>query len=407
MVAFQCDNCLFYLLKQRYPIQDSLNDKLQLICIRRANLDAMWARETSTVENNRRQVKKQIELWNRLGVRPTYPQQGPFPYQDIQGVAVAVAMLLKSLDPGRYAVYTQYETIRKFRSAFSNVYMASVTACLNSSTFGRSTVKSFLTHCPTQSIWFERFATGCLKRMGQIIKRDLAISIEVLHHLLKQMKSDVKSSTGYEKHMLILAGAFSAICFCRSFRGHEVFLTDLKGLIDTNSKPLKSGPTDYVIIPLLGRFKGETGERYQLTPLAALTASGIELGFWVKLLIAMNKRLGLYHGPVFCLRNGDPVSSKHLQPIILSELEKVQANFTGIIPESVDVQEDYGISRSFRRGAATHATNMKVSQSDIDAANRWRNAENAQGRKINQPMRDHYAEVSQMVPTLLRFSAAL
>ena len=316
-------------------------------------------------------------------------------------------MLLKSLDPGRYAIYTQYETIRKFRSSFSNVYMASVTSCLNSSTFGRSTVKSFLTQCPTQSIWFERFATGCLKRMGQIIKRDLAILIEVLHHLLKQIKIDIKASSGYEKHMMILAGAFSAICFCGSFWGHEVFLTDLKGLIDTNSKPLKSGQTNYVIIPLLGRFKGETRERYHLTPLAALSAPGIDLGFCVKLLITMNKKLGFFNGPAFTFPNGDPITSRLLQPIILSELEKVQSNFPGVIPDSVDVQEGYGISRSFRRGSTTHATNMKVSQSDINAADRWRNAENAQERKINQPMRDHYAEVSQMVPTLLRFSAAL
>ena len=78
-----------------------------------------------------------------------------------------------------------------------------------------------------------------------------------------------------------------------------------------------------------------------------------------------------------------------------------------MIPPDVNVQEEYGISRSFRRGATTHAKKQKVSKMDIDAANRWRNVENAQGRKINQPMRDHYSEVSQMTPTLLRFSQAL
>ena len=79
MVAFQCDNCLFYLLKQRYPSPDMVGDKLLLIYIRRANLHAMWARESSTVENNRRYVKQQLEAWKRLGVIPTYPPLGPFP----------------------------------------------------------------------------------------------------------------------------------------------------------------------------------------------------------------------------------------------------------------------------------------------------------------------------------------
>ena len=96
-----------------------------------------------------------------------------------------------------------------------------------------------------------------------------------------------------------------------------------------------------------------------------------------------------------------------MQNRVHDQLLKVQYNYPNVIPTSVDVQEEYGISRSFRRGATTQARNQRVSVHDIEAANRWRNVENAQGRKINQPMRDHYLEVSQILPTLLRFSAAL
>ena len=79
--------------------------------------------------------------------------------------------------------------------------------------------------------------------------------------------------------MLVMAGAYSAICFCGSFRGHEVFIVDLEGLIKLNEQFKRKGRSDYVVIPLLGKFKGETGERYHITPLAAVTASGIQLKF--------------------------------------------------------------------------------------------------------------------------------
>ena len=96
-----------------------------------------------------------------------------------------------------------------------------------------------------------------------------------------------------------------------------------------------------------------------------------------------------------------------MQQIILDLLLKIQIQDPSIIPSSVDVLEEYGISRSFRRGATTHARNCGVSSADIKAANRWRDQENAQGRSINQPMTDHYTEVKQLLPTLLRFSKAL
>jgi len=34
---------------------------------------------------------------------------------------------------------------------------------------------------------------------------------------------------------------------------------------------------DHVLIPLLGRFKGEQNSRYHLSPLAAVTSSGLQV----------------------------------------------------------------------------------------------------------------------------------
>ena len=243
--------------------------------------------------------------------------------------------------------------------------------------------------------------------MGQIVRQDLGISIEVELQLLEQIKQEIKISEGWERELLIMAGSYAAICYCGSFRGHEVFLVDLDGLFKYMKEVEMSNKQDYVIVPLLGRFKGETGERYHLTPLAATTQSGIQTKMWVKLLLRMHERNGRSKGPAFVDKNNNRMTSKLMQRVILDQLIKVQVNRPDIISDSVDVPEEYGISRSFRRGATTHARNAYVSKADIKAANRWRDLENAQGRQINQPMMDHYSEIRQMLPTLLRFSKAL
>ena len=75
--------------------------------------------------------------------------------------------------------------------------------------------------------------------------------------------------TDWDKYRVIMAGAYTCICFVGSFRGQEVFLVELDGLIKHNDEVKKSNRGDYVIIPLLRRIKGETGEQYHLTPMAA------------------------------------------------------------------------------------------------------------------------------------------
>ena len=276
--------------------------------------------------------------------------------------------------------------------------MALVFGHNQANSIGRAIGHIYFTKCPIQSLWFGRFVQGYLKRMGQVIKKDIGISIEVLHEMLHLIKEDLKSTQGLEKYMLVMTGAFVCICFCGSFQGHEVLLVDLTGLIQYNKKLKSAGKTQYVIIPFLGRFKGETGEKYHLTPLAAITKTVIKVQFWVQLLMSIHHLLHRNIGPTFCDRMGIKLSSKDIWQCVSKYLMKIQDARPDLIGTDVNVQEEYDISRSFRRGATTHAKNQKVSKMDIDAANRWRNVENAQWRKISQPMRDHYSEVSQMVP---------
>jgi hypothetical protein len=62
-----------------------------------------------------------VSLWKLMGAPVDLPARGSFPVQDSFGLRVAVAMLAKSLEPGRYdKTHQQFEMIRKLRAAYSN-----------------------------------------------------------------------------------------------------------------------------------------------------------------------------------------------------------------------------------------------------------------------------------------------
>ncbi len=166
VTPFQCHFCLFRLLSRRVPDATNHQDDWLLCCLVRANLDAFWGRALSTIVANRRNLDQLMKMWHEVGLAPDLllPALGPYPDEDVQGVSVTVAMLIKSTKPGRQNEgYTQFETMRKLRAAYSNMFHASARSNIDTSTLGRDGVKSFLTTCPTQSSWFERFCSGCLQ----------------------------------------------------------------------------------------------------------------------------------------------------------------------------------------------------------------------------------------------------
>jgi hypothetical protein len=66
MCPFQCDDCfLFYNIQHHRP-GAKVQDKVLMMCIHRANLDAFWSREPATVHANRRErslAGRNIRLW--------------------------------------------------------------------------------------------------------------------------------------------------------------------------------------------------------------------------------------------------------------------------------------------------------------------------------------------------------
>lgn len=82
MTPFQCDWCVFRLLTHRIPSPTNRQDEFLLCVIRRANLDALWGREESTVLANRRNMDQLLRLWqDQVGMEPSLPSLGPYPTQ--------------------------------------------------------------------------------------------------------------------------------------------------------------------------------------------------------------------------------------------------------------------------------------------------------------------------------------
>jgi hypothetical protein len=208
------------------------------------------------------------------------------------------------------------------------------------------------------------------------------------------------------KKLVASIGTYSIIAFCGSFRGCKVFLVDSHGLRKYLAE-LKAPEKNYVIIPLLGRFKGETGDRYHLTPLAAETLSGLHVRDWIKCLVFIRETEGRLRGPAFCGEDGEIATTKHYELAIMDRLVSIQEKYDHLIPKEMDVYEEFGVSRSFWRGATSAARVRGVSDRQIDLIDHWRLFESARGKRPQLSMQDHYSDIQILIPELTMFSRAL
>jgi hypothetical protein len=123
--------------------------------------------------------------------------------------------------------------------------------------------------------------------------------------LLRALNEEWKDSTTWEGRAKIVEMAFVLVTgYCCGLRGEEIVKIDLAGLL----KYLEIGSLDiehpHLIVPLIGRIKGETGERYHMMVLARETKSGIQAGIWEDRIARVNKERKRERGPVFRTRKG-------------------------------------------------------------------------------------------------------
>ncbi|KAI2498992.1 hypothetical protein MHU86_15496 [Fragilaria crotonensis] len=410
MVPFECDFCVFGKLFDHAPDISTKKDVFALACIRRIILDAFWSRARSTVDANTAKTREGLVLSRSLGMKGAAEAPGPLPKTDHCGYEVAIQIVVSSLGAGRYSkTHKQWDTVRRFRSAYSNQVRAARDANTNPLVLTDADGKSYqrIGHDACGSLWFQRFTLGCRKRMGQDWRPNQAISLCLMHQLLEKTEEQAKRSLQVsERQRWILAGGYFCICFVLSLRSPEGLMADLEGLIKYHVEV-----TNEVVIPLLGRFKGEHHVKQHLLMSRGTTGSGIKIKQWVRRMLAVHRFWNRTTGPLFVNHEGYQSSTSEMNEMflqLLSQIYEEQPGLFGIDVNDVnDLPDKYNVFRSFRRGSESRAVAMKVSEADRYVVNRWKKKESAGANKASHAIDQHYVDVSLVKESFMRYTDAM
>jgi hypothetical protein len=258
---------------------------------------------------------------------------------------------------------------------------------------------------------------GVHRRVGEKVKQDEPITIEVLLAVLELLESRWQAEfikpgpeRDYKKMRLIaLTGFWFCAGFCAGLRGEEMPLIEFAGTWKSLSsiKSPKPGLPPHFDLVISGAVKGHqtSGTKFAV-PLVALTGqNGIPAGRWAQRFCNLEHMMGKRNGRLFTmnLANGKLFE---FEDLFYGILEDVQALRPDLISEEVNVREEFGILRSLRRGVTSHALNMQIDPDLLKAINRWRHEMNALG-KGQFDIVALYAKLDSIRAMVLRFSGSL
>ena len=111
----------------------------------------------------------------------------------------------------------------------------------------------------------------------------------------------------------------------------------------------------------------------------------------------------------FATTSNRRISFEEMNELVLERLEAIQLSDSNndLQMKDINVREEYSINRSFRRGSSTYAQNRRIPSSVIETVNRWKKFEQAKGCRAKLSMIETYADVEQLVPTLVQYSAMM
>jgi hypothetical protein len=145
------------------------------------------------------------------------------------------------------------------------------------------------------------------------------------------------------------------------------------------------GGDDYVVIALLGKIKGESGDRAHLLPCVPKTSSVIKVREKLKQLLDFKKSIGQVTGPAISDIRGKIYSSRLLNDAFLESLKDLFDTHRELFPASIEDKETLRkriqAYRTFRQTSDSIAIDEGVDQTDIDVVNRWQAVEKAKGSR--------------------------
>jgi hypothetical protein len=129
---------------------------------------------------------------------------GPYSGEDTFRMALAVCILIRSLDPGNTEEFVQFSTARNLGSVYSNSFHASSQHQTGLSVMAQNTTRIWVTTCPSYGYWFERFMRGVHKRMGEEVRPDFALSVSVLRRMLGGLDKQWVEARSLETKKLVV-----------------------------------------------------------------------------------------------------------------------------------------------------------------------------------------------------------
>lgn len=203
-----------------------------------------------------------------------------------------------------------------------------------------------------------------------------------------------------ERDRLGLEGTFYTLAFNLALRGEELPLIELWGLRN-HWEQGAIHPKLHVTIALLGRFKSKIVVSYHLMPVLAKTPGGLQPQKWV--LSEYDKR-GVVSGYMFNNQDGNRARARAIEDKFHERLQAIQSTRWDLIPESTDVTEEYGTSRSLRRGSTSVTANKGAHPQVIEFNGRWRKSG---ASRPNVMIREHYTDIRLVLDQMLEFSRFL
>jgi hypothetical protein len=194
------------------------------------------------------------------------------------GAAAATIMVNHSLDPGVKETTVQFETVRKVKSAFVNLYQASVESESSAVIGGKDGKKQLIMGVPIYHGLHDRAQVGIHHGMGDKVVQDYGLSKQAVVALEAGLESEWEAARDNPGNRLEIAqlACFVLLGHARALRGEEITKIELSRVI----KYFGDGATEprHVTLFLIGRFKQVEGEHQHFLPVAAVTGLDCESG---------------------------------------------------------------------------------------------------------------------------------
>jgi hypothetical protein len=367
----------------------------------------------ATVDANRREGVHYTNEAVALGIVRPYHRRGAFPLGDHWGVATACILV------GRNPEFEQYETIRKVRSHFSN-FIHTTPGGMGDMFMTSDNVVNGITNSPTNTLWFKRFMKGCHNIMGDVWCLDRPLTMREASACQRMLEDDWKvfQNDPVGRLKTAVTGVMIVGGLGGGLRGEEIIRVDL-GVIRKHLKEACDHPGEsHIPLDMVGRFKSQVGEQICVQPLPNESVSGLGYRLWMFRAIVSYAKFGITQGLIIRVtikpkagganaatfkqaKVGDLVNIFH--PVLI----RAKGSFPEIISLEVNVEEEYRVSRSLKRGATSQARNKEIPTDIIETSNHWRKMERARGATPHMALLERYADARAVLPLLVRFSREL